>query len=56
MKFGKYKDDLAKNLYTDRKFDKKSSKDIKQSKEFQEFLKKEKDKLSRAVRYYSYCY
>jgi hypothetical protein len=41
MKFGKYKDDLAKSLYTDRSFNKKSIKDIKASKEFQEFLKKE---------------
>ena len=41
MKFGKYKDDLAKSLYTDRNFDKKSIKDIKASKEFQDFLKRE---------------
>lgn len=41
MKFGKYKNDLAKSLYTDRSFNKKSVKDIKVSKEFQEFLKRE---------------
>ena len=41
LKFGQYKDELAKSLFTDRSIDKKSIKSIKESKEFQEFLKKE---------------